>query len=442
MLSYSAVVWVDALNKQHNINKLQRVQALALRMASGALPGTSNEALDQIMETPHIEDFLRGEAAKGASRLKANGEWTGEVLTSKRKTFHAHSTINNNYLKATGIPKGSQDLTKPLLKLTTNYSLQDTRSTDLSEVRKGIAQSIDNLPTDTVICYTDGSKTDSGTGYGFTISDSGDILAEGSAKLPDFCSVYQAELSAIHHAARALNNLEGREVVFYTDSLSSIQALQNKFLKSRTLIQCHSALEDLGARNSVRVRWIPGHEGHDGNERADKLAKEGTIAPNKQSGFIPQSHIKSLINTTTRKFSVQRWKEGSCKHLTRTMGPVGSDRHSRVQTSLRKLKKDRLKFRAATHVLTGHAALNYHLHKMRQVPSPTCPFCEEEDETVEHFLGLCPALAITRHKHFYTCYDNLETIFASYSLERIVSYITDTKRLLPRSQDADHNAVT
>jgi ribonuclease HI len=34
-------------------------------------------------------------------------------------------------------------------------------------------------------------------------------------------------------------------------------------------------LDDLAARHDVRWHWVKGHAGHDGNERADELAREG-----------------------------------------------------------------------------------------------------------------------------------------------------------------------
>ena len=75
VLSYAAVVWVNELNTQLNTNLLERAQRLALNIMTGAMPGTSSLNLNKITDTPHITSYLKGEAAKGASRLKAYKDW-------------------------------------------------------------------------------------------------------------------------------------------------------------------------------------------------------------------------------------------------------------------------------------------------------------------------------------------------------------------------------
>ena len=46
----------------------------------------------------------------------------------------------------------------------------------------------------------------------------------------------------------------------------------------------------------------------------------------------------------------------------------------------------------ATQILTGHAALNYHISKDNRTVEPICPLCEAEEETVSHLLGQCQML--------------------------------------------------
>ena len=37
-------------------------------------------------------------------------------------------------------------------------------------------------------------------------------------------------------------------------------------------------LQAIGEHNEVKLIWIPGHEGHDGNENADALARKGAAS--------------------------------------------------------------------------------------------------------------------------------------------------------------------
>jgi len=46
-------------------------------------------------------------------------------------------------------------------------------------------------------------------------------------------------------------------------------------------------------------------------------------------------------------------------------------------------------------LLTGHADLNRHLTLMKVRLDPTCPLCQEEEETALHLLGRCSALSTT-----------------------------------------------
>jgi hypothetical protein len=50
---------------------------------------------------------------------------------------------------------------------------------------------------------------------------------------------------------------------------------------------------------------------------------------------------------------------------------------------------------------TGHAPLCKHLHKLERHVSPMCPYCKQEEETVQHFLVKCPALVVTHNRFFF-----------------------------------------
>ncbi|MCP4489190.1 MAG: hypothetical protein GY820_18040 [Gammaproteobacteria bacterium] len=301
ILTYCAVIWIRALKTKLNSTKVRRVQALALRIMSGAFPSTPFNSLNHVTDFPDIIIFLEGEAAKGAARLQGYGDWTGETAPTGKGIIEAHSTINNKFLMEADIPKTApRDLMKPVMTLDRKYTIHLPDDNDT--YRQTLFTIIPDQPAEAISGYTDGSKTEDGTGGGFIITNNNNThtIAESSFKLPDYCSVYQAELIAITEAAKSLNNHREETITFWSDSLSSLQAISSTIIKSKTAYQCHEALSELAVHNTVSVKWIAAHSGHWGNEKADALAKAGTQSTNYINGPLPQSYIKAKINNRVK----------------------------------------------------------------------------------------------------------------------------------------------
>ncbi|XP_041366816.1 uncharacterized protein LOC121381550 [Gigantopelta aegis] len=101
------------------------------------------------------------------------------------------------------------------------------------------------------------------------------------------CINYAAEVEALIHAAHICSH-----VVFLTDALSALQALENN--KPDILSE---ALHPISSVNQVVLQWIPAHCGIPGNENADRRAKLGATkeqADNRMTCEEMKSHIKSL----------------------------------------------------------------------------------------------------------------------------------------------------
>ena len=63
---------------------------------------------------------------------------------------------------------------------------------------------------------------------------------------------------------------EYRQVVFSTDALSVLEALNNGGEP-----ELKDSLKSLAETHGVAIQWIPAHCGIPGNEAADRLAKQG-----------------------------------------------------------------------------------------------------------------------------------------------------------------------
>ena len=119
---------------------------------------------------------------------------------------------------------------------------------------------------------------------------------EHSFTMKDYCTVFQAETAAIKHAAQELITFNNQQITFWSDSLSALQALSNKIHNHKSINDCHKALIKLADENTVQLKWIKSHTGHWGNEKADELAKAGTVSSNLVCSLVLLNHIKNMIN--------------------------------------------------------------------------------------------------------------------------------------------------
>ena len=409
-------------------------------MMSGAMPSTPFIALNHLTNTPDIILFLRGEAAKGTARLQAYGSLTLETIAPSKGTITTHTTINKQFMVDLNIPpKAERDLSIPTMMLERRFTVT-TPGADNIGYRGSLQNTIDNIPSETITCYTDGSRTDSGSGAGYIITtdNNNTTLDERSFKLPDYCTVYQTELTAIIEACKYLSTYTNTHIIIWSDSLSSIQAISSHSTRSRTTRDCYDTLNTLGSTNTLEIRWIAAHTGLWGNEKADELAKNGTTSESTLNCPIPQSYIKRLINDKVTKLNQESWITDGPRHTKLTLGHKNINIIKNLNTTL---SNNRQNYRTAVHLITGHCGLNKHLHTIRKSDTSACPKCGDGEETVSHFLGQCPAIAQIRGQYFRDYYLSVNDIFDNQHISTIVNFANHTKRLVV-PEELDQTGVT
>jgi ribonuclease HI len=178
-----------------------------------------------------------------------------------------------------------------------------TPGESIEDYRNNFHNFIENTHSDTITCYTDGSRTEAGCGSGYIIitNNNDTMLRETYFKLPDHCSVFQAELSATRDACNNLTTEESKHTIIWTDSLSAIQALTTCTIRSRTVLDCNTAIGHIANNYKVEIRWIAAHKGLWGNEIADEIAKLGSLGRQVRTSEVPPSpnptsRIKSITS--------------------------------------------------------------------------------------------------------------------------------------------------
>ena len=141
--------------------------------------------------------------------------------------------------------------------------------------------------------YTDGSKTDECVGSSVWSREC--VL---QYKLPNHTSVFIAELFAIDKAIDFAMSSTHDKVVIFTDSYSSIQAIQSLRTRSNEIQGniIHKLFDVyMSDRKVIKLMWVPGHMGIHGNEMADYYARESRhLAVNTDIRRDPESSISNI----------------------------------------------------------------------------------------------------------------------------------------------------
>ncbi|GBM50334.1 hypothetical protein AVEN_142343-1 [Araneus ventricosus] len=201
---------------------------------------------------------------------------------------------------------------------------------------------INNIPSQALVLYTDGSKSDSGrTGSGVYAKAKDGLVFRCRFRNPDNCSVFRSELLAIREASNFALHFENSDIYVLTDSKSSIQYLKNwPEIREKPVKRLFPKL--LSQKSRVCFQWIPSHVGVFGNEEADLLAKEGSALPSVSSSELFTSEIysihKAIANSAWRNPPTHDWYAGNRPGL--SLQSVGT---RSAQTALARLRSGHIK---------------------------------------------------------------------------------------------------
>ena len=189
-------------------------------------------------------------------------------------------------------------------------------------------------------------------------------------------------------------------IIIYSDSQATLKALRKADPTSAQDIfkQIFLACESLATRGrEVRFQWIPAHRGTEGNEAADKRAKEMAemIGPLNKAPIRYLSAVSSLLKGPSKASWDSRWNSGEKGRFTFRLTPQPSLATRRLYAGLSKGQSAIL-----AQLRTGKIGFNAFLYE-RWVPtvlSPCCA-CDLGAMTVYHILLTCPTWTTLRSRY-------------------------------------------
>jgi ribonuclease HI len=413
MASYAAVIWCRAIKVKSYLAGLEKVQRTACLMITGAMRTTPGAAMENLLELPPIKVYLMKEAMRQATWLKMQGHWV------TRGPRESHRTFCGRFLGQLEVLKYPQERSETRYCSNRNFDviIEDGKGEEVGDGRWTI--------------YTDGSRKDEMTGAGALIISPLGEKTEIRIPLGAEATVNQAELHAIMKAANTIKDEEGRsDVVLFSDSQVSLRLLRKRVVKAELVWECWRELNELGKNRKVTLKWVKAHAGTEGNEEADRLAKEATevrfLGPEPVLP-ITRSRVTNDMKKIMAKWSGDVWRNTrGCRQSKENMSKLQvGDREY-----LGSLHRGDLRLMVA--IFTGHCTLNRHMHLLGIADSAGCPKCgSREEDTPDHFMGRCPVFAMKRLGVFgMVTLDPGE--WRTFKVERILRYVKETKRLTER----------
>ncbi|XP_063538128.1 uncharacterized protein LOC134747433 [Cydia strobilella] len=254
-------------------------------------------------------------------------------------------------------------------------------------------EALERYAVQQVNMYTDGSKIEGKVGASLSTWKGEREDRAIKITLANYCTVYQAELLAIHRATEEIKRRGEASFGIFSDSRAALETLTNRGSLHRLALEARRNLQaafDQG--KDVSLFWVKAHAGLAGNERADELAKEAALSSGRRADYdrCPVSFAKRFIREETLAEWAGRYASGSTASVTKVFFPDAVAAYRLV----RKIQPTG----AVTQLMTGHGGFSSYLHRFKCKDNPSC-ICEpSKEETVEHLITECPVHDYARIK--------------------------------------------
>ena len=176
-------------------------------------------------------------------------------------------------------------------------------------------------------------------------------------------------------------NVRDKEIVIHIDNQAAIRALGKYEIESKLVATTKKDLNELGNKNKIRLRWVPGHSRITGNSIADGLARLGSSNPLDRARLeleAPRSYLREEIRQWGKKQHQKRWdRRTTCRQTAMILPKVEGKAWKLVS------KMNRRGAMYVTQIITGHNSLKRHLNIMGIEEYPTCEKCQQEPETMK-----------------------------------------------------------
>ena len=278
-VSYACYTWAHRNPTKAASTALQRLDRLALLSTASQRRSAPTQGLAVALGLLPLHLFLQQNALATLGRYPALGHLTWDGLSHTATHRASHRKYWTDLRSEANLPTIT-DRTRVTAPLLLFRVIRDS----FSGANKYRQLSQINI-------YTDGSKSNTKVGAGYAIFEGSNLYDSASLTLPEYSTVFQAEVAAILRAAETVmddrTSLRPRYVKIFSDSRAALLALTSRTIRTGLVHQTILALNRLAEYSkSLQLIWIRAHNNNVGNELADSLAKAGSD-PNAGHPLLP-----------------------------------------------------------------------------------------------------------------------------------------------------------
>ena len=390
MLTYGSIVWAQAAAKVVNESELKRLNRLAATTWAHFRRSTPTAGLEIFGYLPPVDLFVKGEAIKAWFRIKETRQekWDGIGNLKIQKGHRKYLTDSVNKWELKEYEWDDIPLTQ---KFHGNYD------TDAGPRERAVP-----TPLGSTLIHTYGRVQKQGASASFIIRQGENDWKGEHIPLGNFPTSLQAKIFAISAAAQYTVHSEkgGRNappVVILSDSRMAIQMLDSPKIKSKIVAECTRILDKLGENTKVQISWtMAGLEPKLGTKINMQVQEMGLIGPEPCLPVTKNQRNRDIQQALEGEW-VKRWQSRTDCRQSKMNWPK-PDR----EKSLNLLCLQREQVGECIQMLSGHNFLKRHMFIAKEVGDPECRLCGGEnnaEETSDHIIRECPALAIQRCRH-------------------------------------------
>ena len=390
ILDYACQIFISALPTI--INKLNAIQYISLRIITGALPFTSLESLlIECGEMPldirrkylcHIYKLKIINAAKSHPTKEIFLDcWQYQIGKFKRPPLPVCTLDYNPIVEPDHSPEQPY-WHFPLPPINLELHGKVSKKDNPLFIYQTAIEFINTNYANTLRIYTDGSKdpTTSKTAAAFYIPQFN--IKQNKSLSP--ISICRAEQTAIILALDWLEDYRPLQAVILTDSLSTLQLLQNRSNIYKPIIyeiyKKYQNLLYLGV--NITFTWIPAHCGIEGNEIADKQAKRAILKDKIEIAIKP--NIEEKLRDLAITFRSEWGNKLKNSHKTTHICSIVSYTNSMQTLNLNNRREETIIHR----IRTGVIRLAKFLFDIGKHPNGLCETCKVIED-LNHYIFHC-----------------------------------------------------